>query len=53
LEQIAAYIEGGPRPDPAALETSFRAWTRAAATVTANDRPRVIRRLMGQLKELS
>ena len=53
LDQIAAHLEGGPRPDPAALEYSFRAWTHAAATVTRNDRPRVIRRVMVQLKELS
>jgi multidrug resistance protein MdtO len=52
LGQIAAYLEGGKPPDTAALEDAFQSWSERVAFVTGNDRPRLVRRAVGQLKQV-
>lgn len=53
LRQIAAHLEKGPVPEAAAFESAFREWSRAVATVTGNDRPRLVRRVVHEIQELA
>jgi uncharacterized membrane protein YccC len=53
LQRMATSVETG-RPYPTcALETAFSKWTLASAGIVANDRPRLVRRLVGQVQSLA
>jgi multidrug resistance protein MdtO len=53
LERVASFVERGQPVPPCDLAASFDAWHTVADTVTRNDRPRLVRRIIGQIKELS
>jgi multidrug resistance protein MdtO len=50
LQRLASYIETNRPPPPDDLPAALNSWDHAAANVTANDRPRLVRRLIGQVQ---
>jgi hypothetical protein len=52
LTKVAAYLENGERPRTDEIDAALTAWEAAVARVAGNDRPRLIRRLLGQTREL-
>jgi multidrug resistance protein MdtO len=53
LKRVADYVREGRRPESCPLESALATWNRAAAQVTDNDRPRLVRRLVGQIREIA
>ena len=53
LEQIAAAVESGHPARTEGFDRACHDWSQAVAPVTGNDRPRLVRRLMGQIRELA
>jgi uncharacterized membrane protein YccC len=52
LEQTAVFLENGKTPDAAGLEAAFQTWSKMVGPVTGNDRPRLVRRAVGQIREV-
>jgi hypothetical protein len=53
LQNVAAFIENGQPPKPNSLESNFTTWKHTVAQVTDNDRPRLVRRLIEQIGQLT
>jgi len=53
LEQTAVFLESEKLPDASGLEAASQTWTKIVMPVTNNDRPRLVRRILAQIKELS
>jgi multidrug resistance protein MdtO len=53
LEQIAASLENRPAPKAGDLQASLVAWNQLAPPATQNDRPRLMRRVIEQIGEMS
>lgn len=53
LERTAAFVEHGGQPQECDLEAALAAWQTATASVTGNDRPRLVRRLVEQVRLLT
>lgn len=52
LQNLSAFIGGGRRPDLDKVESALTTWDATVANVSGNDRPRLVRRLVGQTREL-
>lgn len=53
LQHVASFVETGQPPKPNGLESNFTTWKHAVAQVTDNDRPRLVRRLIEQIGQLT
>jgi uncharacterized membrane protein YccC len=53
LQRVAAFVESGRQIETAELESPFTKWNLNVANVEGNDRPRLVRRLMDQIRELT
>jgi multidrug resistance protein MdtO len=53
LQHVAAAVENRPSPTAAGLQHTYAVWNRTVPPFTPNDRPRLIRRLVAQIKEMS
>jgi multidrug resistance protein MdtO len=53
MQRMAVYVENGRQPEPGDLGPVLAAWNRATAGVTGNDRPRLMRRLVEQVRQLT
>jgi multidrug resistance protein MdtO len=53
LKRMATSVEIGQSLPPCDLESAFAKWNLAAARVVENDRPRLVRRLVNQVKGLT
>jgi multidrug resistance protein MdtO len=51
LQQVAAYVETGHCPKSADLESAFAEWSRIIPPPAENDRPRLIRRVVEQIRQ--
>jgi len=51
LQQVAAYIENGSCPKSAELELAFAEWSRTIPPPADNDRPRLVGRLVQQIRQ--
>jgi hypothetical protein len=52
LKQAAVSVHTGRRPGACALESTLAAWQDTTQQTTGNDRPRLVRRLVAQIREL-
>ena len=52
LEQIARFVESCKPGIVPGIHPAYTAWNELAATVSDNDRPRLVRRMMAQVREL-
>jgi hypothetical protein len=52
LQDMAASVESGQPLPSNNLESAFAKWNVAAAGIVENDRPRLVRRLVGQVQSL-
>ena len=52
LQHVAAFVETGQPPKSTGLESAFTTWNYTVAQVTENDRPRLVRRLIEQIRQL-
>jgi uncharacterized membrane protein YccC len=52
LTKVSGYLEKGERPRMDEIDAALAAWEAAVTRVTGNDRLRLIRRLLGQTREL-
>ena len=52
LKRMADYVRAGGRPEECALESALDTWNHATAQITDNDRPRLVRRLVAQIREI-
>jgi len=53
LQQVATFVETGRKLVPDNAHASFEAWEEKVASVTGNDRPRLVRRVLEQVRKLS
>jgi hypothetical protein len=53
LQRTAASVESGRPIVPIELESACTKWNLAVANIQGNDRPRLVRRLVDQVRELS
>jgi uncharacterized membrane protein YccC len=53
LERTAAFVEQGEHPRQCNLEAALANWNAAVASVTGNDRPRLVRRVVEQTRLLT
>jgi hypothetical protein len=53
LDRAAVFVEHGQRPEECHIESALAAWNEQAAHVTGNDRPRLVRRLVEQVRTLT
>ncbi len=53
LQHVAAFIETSQPLKSNGLESNFTTWNHAVAHVTDNDRPRLVRRLVEQIRQLT
>lgn len=51
LQHVAAYVETGHCPQSAELETAFSEWSRIIPPTSENDRPRLVRRVVDQIRQ--
>jgi multidrug resistance protein MdtO len=52
LKSSAEYVRNGQRPSECELEQAYAAWSQTTEGLTGNDRPRLVRRLVGEVREL-
>jgi multidrug resistance protein MdtO len=52
LRRMAAFVESGRQVPPNELESAFTEWNLTVANVAGNDRPRLVRRLVDQIRRL-
>jgi multidrug resistance protein MdtO len=52
LHGAAEFVNNGHRPQVCEMEHAVTAWNQTAEGIAGNDRPRLIRRLVGQIREL-
>jgi multidrug resistance protein MdtO len=52
LQNVAAFVGSGRPPGPDALDSALAAWNRTVVDITGNDRPRLVRRLVDQIRGL-
>jgi multidrug resistance protein MdtO len=52
LRRYADFVGHGQRPEPDDYEAAFTKWNLAAANITGNDRPRLVRRLVDQIQRM-
>ena len=52
LQHVAAFVETGQPSKSNDLESAFTTWNHKVAQATENDRPRLVRRLIEQIKQL-
>ena len=52
LQGTATFIESGQPGRASDLETAFAAWNHVVVQVTGNDRPRLVRRIIDQVRQL-
>jgi len=53
LQNVAAFIETGQPPKPNGFESNVTAWEYTVARVADNDRPRLVRRFIEQIGQLT
>lgn len=53
LQRMAAVVETRQRLSPCNLESAFAKWNSGASSINGNDRPRLVRRLVDQVKSLA
>jgi multidrug resistance protein MdtO len=53
LEYTASFVEQGEHPRQCNLEAALAAWNAATASVTGNDRPRLVRRAVEQVRQIT
>jgi multidrug resistance protein MdtO len=53
LQHVAALVETGKPSKSNGLESAFTTWNHTVAQVTENDRPRLVRRLIEQIRQLT
>ena len=53
LRRTASFLEGGRREKSSELDDAFTQWNQAVAQVTNNDRPRLIRRIIGEVERMA
>jgi hypothetical protein len=53
LENTAAFVEQGEQPKRCHLEAALAAWNAEVASVTGNDRPRLVRRVVEQVRQIT
>lgn len=53
LQTVAAFVHGGRRPKACEMELALAAWNRTTENLAGNDRPRLVRRLVGQVRDLA
>jgi hypothetical protein len=53
LQRMAASVESGGPTAPIELKSACTKWNLAVANIQGNDRPRLVRRLVDQVSELS
>jgi hypothetical protein len=53
LQQIAAAVENHPVAAADGLPHAYAVWNQTIPQFTPNDRPRLIRRVVEQIKEMS
>jgi hypothetical protein len=53
LQHVAAFVETGKPSKSNGLESAFTTWNQTVAQVTENDRPRLVRRLIEQIRQLT
>ena len=51
LQQVAVYVESGFCPKSAELELAFAEWDRKVPSPAENDRPRLVRRVIEQIRQ--
>jgi hypothetical protein len=51
LQNVAAYVETGHCPKSGELEPAFAEWDRIAPPQEENDRPRLVRRVIDQVRQ--
>ena len=51
LQHVATYVETGHCPKSAELESAFAEWNRIAPPQAENDRPRLVRRVIDQVRQ--
>jgi multidrug resistance protein MdtO len=51
LQHMAAYVETGHCPKSVELESAFAEWNRIAPPQAENDRPRLVRRVIDQVRQ--
>jgi multidrug resistance protein MdtO len=51
LQHVAAYVETGHCPKSAELESAFTEWSRIVPPPAENDRPRLVRRVIDQVRQ--
>jgi uncharacterized membrane protein YccC len=53
VQRLAHFLHDGPRPKQCEMDQALAAWNSKAAGVTGNDRPRLVRRLVAQVRQLT
>jgi multidrug resistance protein MdtO len=53
LHRLAGLVETGQPLPPCDVADTYAAWNQAAHQATGNDRPRLVRRIIAQIKQLS
>jgi multidrug resistance protein MdtO len=53
LQHVAAFVENGQPSKSNDLESTFATWNHAVAQVKENDRPRLVRRIVDQVRQLA
>ena len=53
LHRLAGFVEKGQPLPPCDVAATYAAWDTVAAHATGNDRPRLIRRIIAQIKQLT
>jgi hypothetical protein len=53
LQRMAVCVENGQPMPPDNLESAFVKWNLAASSIVENDRPRLVRRLVNQIRGLA